>query len=96
MTDYKDTERFVGANISADLYDKVREIADREERGKLKWAIVKLLMEALEAREIGDAELGAINWESLPHNEGISTEPGAINFVRFDGKPCFYKPTIKK
>lgn len=43
-------ERFMGASIPETLYDKVQEIADQETLGKLKWAVVKLLEEALSAR----------------------------------------------
>lgn len=43
-------ERFMGASIPVTLYDSVQAVADQETLGKLKWAVVKLLEEALAAR----------------------------------------------
>lgn len=46
----RESERFMGASIPASLYDRVQDVARKEEKGKLKWAVVKLLEEALTAR----------------------------------------------
>lgn len=48
-------ERYIGAHIPIPLFERVQAVADKEERGKRKWAIVTLLQEALDARDEKDA-----------------------------------------